>query len=115
MAHVPETPESIEYQHEQEIHHSHWKQYVGIFFLLLVVTIAEVLLPISSESLGIPKILEITLLLTLMVFKGTFVAMFYMHLKGDRRTYGMVFVLPLIIAALLFVFAFVLLFQPTLW
>lgn len=102
---------------EHEPHHSHTKLYVGIFFLLLVVTALEVFLPSSiARDMGIElsKVPEVLILLTLMTFKGACVMMFYMHLKGDRRMFGSLFVFPLIVVFGM-IFSFLLLFQPKLW
>ena len=114
MAHVHHNKEAEAYEAEQQQHHSHAKQYVAIFFLLLVVTIVEVLIPLYAPGFGIGKIVEVLLLLALMVFKGAFVMMFYMHLKGDRRMFSSLFIFPLIIMTAATI-GFIWLFQPTLW
>lgn len=108
---------SHDVDHHEE-HTSHAKLYVGMFFLLLFITAVEIAIPIfNSESmhiLSLPKTLEVILLLILMVIKGACVMMFYMHLKGDRRMFGTLFVFPMIIV-LLMILGFFQLFQPTLW
>jgi cytochrome c oxidase subunit 4 len=96
---------------EHAVHHSHAKLYIQIFFFLLAVTGIEIAIPIFHEELGISKIPEVAMLLSLMLLKGTFVVMFYMHLKGDRKMFGSLFVFPLIIV-LLMVIVFLLLFKP---
>ncbi|HEY1017234.1 MAG TPA: cytochrome C oxidase subunit IV family protein [Herpetosiphonaceae bacterium] len=96
------------------VHHSHAKQYIAIFFFLLVVTGVEIAIPLVSPGMGIPKVPEVLLLLTLMAVKGTFVVMYYMHLKGDRRMFGALFIFPLIIVTGM-MFAFFALFQPKFW
>ncbi len=116
MAHVHKTEAVQEYHEEQMQHHSHTKLYVLIFFVLFAVTALEIAIPILREEgmLPIAKIPEVLALLTLMTAKGAMVIMFYMHLKGDRRMYGSLFVFPLIIVVVMFL-GFIWLFQPTLW
>ena len=114
MAHVHHDKEAQEYKEEQHQHKSHAKQYIAIFFLLLFVTIVEVLVPIFAPDFGISKIGEVLILLTLMLFKGAFVVMYYMHLKGDRRMFGSLFIFPLLIMTAA-TFGFIWLFNPILW
>ncbi len=99
---------------EHEPHESHVKLYVIIFFFLLAVTAIEVLIPSTWLSLGWAKPLETAILLSLMVVKGAGVLMFYMHLKGDRRMFGSLFIFPLIIVFGM-IMGFIALFQPELW
>lgn len=100
---------------EHEAHHSHAKLYVIIFFVLLVLTGIEIAIPILNETvLHMAKQLEVALLLGLMTIKGAIVMMFYMHLKGDRRMFGTLFVFP-IVCVLLMMLGFFALFQPELW
>lgn len=99
---------------EHELHHSHARLYVIIFFFLLVITIVEVLIPSTWLNLGLPNLLEKSLLLILMVIKGAGVMMFYMHLKGDRRMFGSLFIFPLMVVFGMII-GFIALFKPTLW
>ncbi|GAA5526626.1 cytochrome C oxidase subunit IV family protein [Herpetosiphon gulosus] len=99
---------------EHEAHHSHAKLYVIIFFVLLVMTGIEIALPIINKAEIMAKQLEVALLLGLMTIKGAIVMMFYMHLKGDRRMFGTLFVFP-IVCVLLMMLGFFALFQPVLW
>ena len=99
---------------EHEPHQSHARMYIIIFFFLLVVTIVEVLIPSTWLNLGLNHLVEKSLLLFLMLVKGAGVMMFYMHLKGDRRMFGSLFVFPLIVVFGM-IMGFIALFQPTLW
>ena len=99
---------------EHEPHQSHAKMYVIIFFFLLAVTIIEVLIPSTWLGLGLPKVVEVALLLSLMLVKGAGVMMFYMHLKGDRRMFGSLFIFPLIVVFGM-IMGFIALFKPELW
>ncbi|KPL81418.1 cytochrome C oxidase subunit IV family protein [Herpetosiphon geysericola] len=99
---------------EHEAHHSHAKLYVIIFFILLVMTGIEIAIPIINKAEIVVKQVEVALLLGLMTIKGAIVMMFYMHLKGDRRMFGTLFVFP-IVCVLLMMLGFFALFQPELW
>ena len=74
--------------------HSH-PNYIGIFWVLLVLTVVEVAL----TFLGLPKLLLGSLLVILALWKAALVAMYFMHLKGERP---MVY-WPLSLTAFLFV------------
>jgi cytochrome c oxidase subunit 4 len=72
--------------------HAH-PNYMGIFWVLLVLTIVEVAL----TFLGLPKLLLGSLLVILAVWKAALVAMYFMHLKFERRTLAMIAVVPFIL------------------
>lgn len=76
--------------------HSH-PNYMGIFWVLLVLTIVEVAL----TFLGLPKLLLGSLLVILAVWKAALVAMYFMHLKFERRTLAMIAVVPFILCLFL--------------
>ena len=85
-----------------ERHHAHPKAsfYVLIFFILLAVTIAEVLVaqePLSSMFVGIPGGI-VGPLLILAAAKFFMIAAFYMHLKQDSRIFSAFFITGLILA-----------------
>jgi cytochrome c oxidase subunit IV len=72
--------------------HTH-PNYMGIFWVLLVLTVVEVAL----TFLGLPKLLLGSLLVILAVWKAALVAMYFMHLKFERRTLAMIAVVPFIL------------------
>ena len=76
--------------------HSH-PNYMGIFWVLLVLTIVEVAL----TFLGLPKFLLGSLLVILAVWKAALVAMYFMHLKFERRTLAMIAIVPFILCLFL--------------
>jgi cytochrome c oxidase subunit IV len=76
--------------------HSH-PNYMGIFWVLLVLTVVEVAL----TFLGLPKLLLGSLLVILAVWKAALVAMYFMHLKFERRTLAMIAVVPFILCLFL--------------
>jgi cytochrome c oxidase subunit 4 len=70
---------------------------MGIFWVLLVLTVVEVAL----TFLGLPKLLLGSLLVILAVWKAALVAMYFMHLKFERRTLAMIAVVPFILCLFL--------------
>lgn len=85
-----------------ERHHAHPKAsfYVLIFFILLAVTIAEVLVaqePLSSMFVGLPGHTMAPLII-LAIAKFFMIAAFYMHLKQDSRIFSGFFITGLILA-----------------
>jgi cytochrome c oxidase subunit IV len=76
--------------------HTH-PNYMGIFWVLLVLTIVEVAL----TFLGLPKLLLGSLLVILALWKAALVAMYFMHLKFERRTLAMIAVVPFILCLFL--------------
>jgi cytochrome c oxidase subunit IV len=72
--------------------HTH-PNYMGIFWVLLVLTVIEVAL----TFVGLPKLLLGSLLVILAVWKAALVAMYFMHLKFERRTLAMIAVVPFIL------------------
>jgi cytochrome c oxidase subunit 4 len=71
--------------------------YIGVFWWLLALTLVEVgviFLPIARLLIGI-------LLVGLALSKASLVAMYYMHLKFERRTLGLIAVTPLLLCVLL--------------
>jgi len=86
---------------DQEIKtHPKPRFYISIFFVLLVVTIAEVIVaqdPLKSmvTDMGVPLLIP---LFALALFKGLTIVMFYMHLKMDSRVFSAFFMVGLILA-----------------
>ena len=76
--------------------HSH-PNYMGIFWVLLVLTVVEVAL----TFVGLPKLLLGSLLVILALWKAALVAMYFMHLKFERRTLAMIAVVPFILCLFL--------------
>ena len=76
--------------------HKH-PNYMAIFYYLAILTAIElgvIFLPISKFVIG-------ALLCVFAVWKATLVAMYFMHLKLETRTLGLIAVTPLAIATLL--------------
>ena len=76
--------------------HKH-PNYMAIFWLLAVLTVVE----IGVVFLPFGKMINGTLLTALAVGKAAMVAMYFMHLKFETRTLGLIALTPLAIATLL--------------
>jgi cytochrome c oxidase subunit IV len=76
--------------------HKH-PNYMAIFWLLAVLTVVE----IGVVFLPFGKMINGTLLTALAVGKAALVAMYFMHLKFETRTLGLIALTPLAIATLL--------------
>ena len=76
--------------------HTH-PNYMGIFWVLLVLTVVEV----GITFLGLPKMLLASLLVILAVWKAALVAMYFMHLKFERKTLAMIAIVPFVLCLFL--------------
>jgi cytochrome c oxidase subunit IV len=76
--------------------HKH-PNYMAIFWTLAVLTVVE----IAVVFLSFGKMVNGTLLTALATSKAALVAMYFMHLKFETRTLGLIAVTPLAIATLL--------------
>jgi cytochrome c oxidase subunit IV len=76
--------------------HKH-PNYMAIFWYLAILTVVE----IAVIYLPLPKFTIGVLLCALALGKAALVAMYFMHLKFETRTLGMVAITPLLIATLL--------------
>lgn len=76
--------------------HKH-PNYMAIFWMLAVLTVVE----IAVVFLPFGKLVNGTMLCALAVTKAAMVAMYFMHLKFEARTLGLIAVTPLAIATLL--------------
>jgi cytochrome c oxidase subunit 4 len=80
--------------------------YLGVFLALVFLTALEV----AITYLPLPKI---PILIPLALLKAGLVALFYMHLKFDRRIFSILFAMGLLIGIGMLL-AFVALFNPVL-
>jgi cytochrome c oxidase subunit 4 len=70
---------------------------MGIFWILLSVTVVEV----AYSFLKIPRPLLILGLVSLAGFKALLVALYFMHLKFERKSLGVIVASTLILGAIL--------------
>jgi len=76
--------------------HKH-PNYMAIFWFLAILTVIEIALiymPLAKFTIGV-------LLCALALGKAALVAMYFMHLRFETRTLGMIAIVPLLIATLL--------------
>ena len=76
--------------------HKH-PNYMAIFWYLAILTVVEIAviyLPLAKFTIGV-------MLCALALGKATMVAMYFMHLRFEARTLGMIAIVPLLIATLL--------------
>ena len=76
--------------------HTH-PNYMAIFCYLAILTVIEIAviyMPLAKFTIGV-------LLCALALSKAVLVAMYFMHLRFETRTLGMIAVVPLLIATLL--------------
>jgi len=71
--------------------------YIKIFYILLVLTIAEV----AIVYMGLPKLLLAGLLVIFAVWKASLVAMHFMHLKFEKKTLAVVALAPFVLCVFL--------------
>ena len=76
------------------------KPYFAVFLVLGVVTLFEINVP-SFGAYGIPKAVQVTMLMATAIAKGTLVALYYMHLKYEPLVLRYVPLVPLGLVAIL--------------
>lgn len=76
--------------------HKH-PNYMGIFWILLSVTVLEV----GYSLMKVPRPILIIGLVSLAGFKAILVALYFMHLKFERKALGVLFASTLILGAIL--------------
>jgi cytochrome c oxidase subunit 4 len=79
-----------------EPHHPHPK-YFNIWFILLVVTVLEVIVGTTA----LPKSIRNPALCIMALYKAVLVALYFMHLKFERRTMWVIASAPLIFGVIL--------------
>jgi cytochrome c oxidase subunit 4 len=78
---------------------SHKRTYLQIFVWLTVLTAIEVGLAVS----GLQRTILITVLCALAIIKAALVAMFFMHLRFEKKTLALIVCAPLLLAAILII------------
>ena len=71
--------------------------YLKIFYILLALTIVEV----AMVYMHLPKMLLVSLLIVLAVWKATLVAMHFMHLKFEKKTLALIALSPFVLCVFL--------------
>jgi len=92
LAHRVELAEDEERRvHEQP-------NYMAIFWWLFGLTVVEVCYSVFTHP---PKVVLMTVLVGLAVIKATMVALFFMHLRFERKALGIIFASTLILGVIL--------------
>ncbi|MGH9366643.1 MAG: cytochrome C oxidase subunit IV family protein [Thermoanaerobaculia bacterium] len=81
---------------EKRIHQQ--PNYMAVFWWLFGLTVVEVSYSVFTHP---PKLVLITVLVGLAVIKATMVALFFMHLKFERKTLGLIFASTLLFGMIL--------------
>jgi cytochrome c oxidase subunit 4 len=77
--------------------HHEEPNYMGVFWWLLVLTVLE----IAVIYAPFVRIAIVLLLIGMALTKATLVALYYMHLKFEARTIGMIAIVPLVLCVFL--------------
>lgn len=77
--------------------HKEHPKYMKIFWILLVLTVAEV----AVVYMPLPKIVIALLLIGMACSKALYVALYFMHLKFEKRTLMVIALTPFIICVFL--------------
>jgi cytochrome c oxidase subunit 4 len=80
--------------------HQH-PNYMAIFYWLAILTVGEIAVVFLPHYTGVSKLTVGVFLCAFAIVKAAMVAMYFMHLKFETRTLGLVAVTPLLIATLL--------------
>ncbi len=82
---------------ETGAHDDHRVNYYAIFWILLVLTILEVLAGSPASGPKYPQVLKGFLLIFMAAVKAGLVAMYFMHLKFDKRAFSFIAMIPLVL------------------
>ena len=97
MTEASHAPEHQPHAGAAVAHASHRKTYLQVFVWLAVLTAAEV----AIVFIPMARQIMVTLLCALAITKAALVAMYFMHLKFERKTLALVVLTPLVLAGIL--------------
>ena len=80
--------------------HQH-PNYMAIFYWLAILTVGEIAVVFLPHYLPVSKLTVGVFLCAFAIVKAALVAMYFMHLKFEARTLGLIALTPLTIATLL--------------
>ena len=81
---------------ERRVHEQ--PNYMAIFWWLFGLTVGEVSYSVFTHP---PKLVLMTVLVGLAIIKATMVALFFMHLRFERKSLGIIFASTLILGVIL--------------
>jgi cytochrome c oxidase subunit 4 len=73
--------------------------YMGVFWWLLGLTILELIFGSLPTGPSYPHVAKILLLVSMAVSKAALVALYFMHLKFEVRTLGLIALTPMVLCA----------------
>jgi len=88
--------EELAADEERRVHQQ--PNYMAIFWWLFGLTVVEVSYSVFTHP---PKVVLMTVLVGLAVIKATMVALFFMHLRFERKSLGIIFASTLILGLIL--------------
>lgn len=81
------------------VDHTHpHPNYMGVFWLLLILTILEVV--VTLPFVGLSDGLQIPILVIMAFVKAAMVALYFMHLKYDHKVLTVIAVVPVVLVAI---------------
>jgi cytochrome c oxidase subunit 4 len=80
--------------------HAH-PNYWAIWGWLFVLTVAEVIVAVLPVGLAYPHAAKVLLLVSLALTKAALVALYFMHLRFEKRTLGLIAMTPLFLCVFL--------------
>lgn len=78
-------------------HDDHHVNYMAIFWWLLGLTILEVMAGVPASGPSYPQMLKGALLISMALTKAVLVAMYFMHLKFDKKVLSYIALTPLVL------------------
>lgn len=84
-------------QHE----HKHTSPYIKGFFILLFITVIEVLIPVLISN---PRWLVVGMLLTFTIIKAAYIVMIFMHMAEEKRDLIITILCPFLLFISYFIF-----------
>ena len=88
--------EELAEDEERRVHQQ--PNYMAIFWWLFGLTVVEVSYSVFTHP---PKVILMTVLVGLAIIKATMVALFFMHLRFERKSLGIIFASTLILGVIL--------------
>ena len=85
--------EHFEDEHVTTLH----PNYMGVFWWLLALTILELLVGSMPTSPAYPHAAKVVMLVSMAVGKAALVALYFMHLRFEVRTLGIIALTPMIL------------------
>ena len=82
---------------ETGAHDDHRVNYNTIFWFLLVLTILEIFAGVPATGPTYPHLLKGFLLIIMAAVKAALVAMYFMHLKFDKKAFSYIAMIPLVL------------------